>query len=180
LQDQLFDWPRSFGATVFALAALRLLWRLGHPPPPEPEMPGWMRIGAWLSDRAGRRATLGSFSLAGIVVVLAATQLALSDAALLALTPVLGIFALGIYSAIGPVLTEIYPTPLRGSGLGFCYNIGRGIAGITPLAVGGSIAALGFSHAIGLYVAASYAVVLLATTLLAETRGRDLVGQSNA
>lgn len=137
-------------------------------------------LGAWLSDRAGRRATLGSFSLAGIVVVLAATQLALSDTALLALTPVLGIFALGIYSAIGPVLTEIYPTPLRGSGLGFCYNIGRGIAGITPLAVGGSIAALGFSHAIGLYVAASYAVVLLATTLLAETRGRDLVGQSNA
>lgn len=51
LQDQLFDWHRSFGATVFALAALRLLWRLGHPPPPEPEMPGWMRAGAWLSHR---------------------------------------------------------------------------------------------------------------------------------
>jgi MFS family permease len=137
-------------------------------------------LSAWLSDRAGRRATLGGFSLAGILIVLAATQLELSDAVLLALTPVLGIFALGIYSAVGPVLTELYPTPLRGSGLGFCYNVGRGVAGITPLAVGGSIAALGFSHAIGLYVAASYAVILLATALLAETRGRELVGQAAA
>lgn len=137
-------------------------------------------LGAWLSDRAGRRATLGGFSLAGILVVLAATQFALSDAVLLALTPVLGIFALGIYSAVGPVLTELYPTPLRGSGLGFCYNVGRGVAGITPLAVGGSIATLGFSHAIGLYVAASYAVILLATALLAETRGQELVEQSVA
>jgi MFS family permease len=137
-------------------------------------------LGAWLSDRAGRRATLGGFSLAGICVVLAATLLDLSNTMLLALTPVLGAFALGIYSAVGPVLTELYPTPLRGSGLGFCYNVGRGIAGTTPLAVGGSVAALGFSHAIGLYVAISYAVALLATALLAETRGQDLVGRPSA
>jgi cytochrome b561 len=51
LQDQLFDWHRSFGATIFALAALRLLWRLRHPAPPLPEMPGWMKAGAWLSHR---------------------------------------------------------------------------------------------------------------------------------
>jgi cytochrome b561 len=51
LQDQLFDWHRSFGATIFALAALRLLWRLRHPAPPLPEMPGWMRAAAWLSHR---------------------------------------------------------------------------------------------------------------------------------
>jgi cytochrome b561 len=51
LQDELFDWHRSFGATVFALAALRLLWRLWHPAPPLPDMPAWMRVGAWLSHR---------------------------------------------------------------------------------------------------------------------------------
>ena len=50
LQDQLFDWHRSFGATVFALAVLRLLWRLWHPAPPlQADTPGWMRIGAHLS-----------------------------------------------------------------------------------------------------------------------------------
>jgi cytochrome b561 len=47
LQDQLFDWHRSFGATIFALAAARLLWRLRHPPAPLPaDTPGWMAAAA--------------------------------------------------------------------------------------------------------------------------------------
>ncbi|WP_282570336.1 MFS transporter [Bosea sp. F3-2] len=132
-------------------------------------------LGAWLTDFAGRRLTLGAFALAGIVTVLAATQFQLSTHALLVLTPVLGLFALGIYSTVGPVLTELYPTSLRGSGLGFCYNIGRGFAGITPIAVGSSISALGFSQAIGLYVAGSYAMVLIVVVRLRETRGIDLL-----
>lgn len=137
-------------------------------------------LGAWLSDHAGRRATLAGFALAGGAAALAATQLPLSNLALLALTPVLGLFAVGIYSAVGPVLTELYPTSLRGSGLGFCYNVGRGLAGVTPLAVGGSIGALGYSHAIGLYVAVSYAAVVTAAALLKETRGIDLVPHQSA
>jgi MFS family permease len=102
---------------------------------------GYM-LGATLSDRIGRRATLA-------------------------------IFALGLYSAIGPALNELYPTRLRGSGLGFCYNVGRGVAGLTPLAVGGSIAAHGIAHSIGIYVSIAYALVLVAAALLRETRGMD-------
>jgi cytochrome b561 len=52
LQDQLFDWHRSLGATILLIAALRLLWRLGHPPPPlPPDTPGWIKVSAWLSHR---------------------------------------------------------------------------------------------------------------------------------
>ena len=52
LQNQLFDLHRSLGATVLALAALRLLWRLGHPAPPlPPDTPGWIKLSAWLSHR---------------------------------------------------------------------------------------------------------------------------------
>ncbi len=47
LQDQLFDWHRSIGATVWTLAAARLLWRLWHAPPPfPPGVPAWMRAAA--------------------------------------------------------------------------------------------------------------------------------------
>jgi hypothetical protein len=91
----------------------------------------------------------------------------------------LGLFALGIYSAVGPVLTELYPTALRGSGLGFCYNVGRGLAGATPLAVGGTVASLGFSRAIGLYVAISYAMVFVAAWALRETRGISLTASAS-
>jgi MFS family permease len=136
--------------------------------------------GAWLSDRVGRRATIGCFATGGIAIILFATRLPLSNLALLALTAPLGLFALGIYSAVGPLLAELYPTNLRGSGLGFCYNVGRGIAGAVPLAVGGSIAQFGYSHAIGFSVIAAYLLVLIITLLLAETRGTRFIARPKA
>ena len=37
-----FSWHKWVGVTVFALAAARLAWRLGHPPPPPPVgLPAW-------------------------------------------------------------------------------------------------------------------------------------------
>jgi cytochrome b561 len=52
LQNQLFDWHRSLGATILLITALRLLWRLGHPAPPlPPDTPGWIEVSAWLSHR---------------------------------------------------------------------------------------------------------------------------------
>lgn len=134
---------------------------------------GGYLLGATLADRIGRRATLALFALGGIATVLLATETAISDAVLLALGAPLGLFAMGLYSAIGPVLNELYPTRLRGSGLGFCYNVGRGVAGLAPLAVGGSVAAFGISRSIGLYVCLAYLLVLLAAGLLRETRGME-------
>lgn len=132
-------------------------------------------LGATLADRLGRRATLVLFASGGIATVLIATEGGVSDAALLALGAPLGLFAMGLYSVIGPVLSELYPTRMRGSGLGFCYNVGRGVAGLAPLAVGGSIAAYGISRSIGLYVSTSYLLVLFAAALLRETKGIELM-----
>jgi MFS family permease len=135
---------------------------------------GYM-LGASLADRIGRRVTLALFALGGIGTVLIATELPVSGTMLLALGAPLGLFATGLYSTIGPVLNELYPTRLRGSGLGFCYNVGRGVAGITPFAVGGSIAAFGIAHSVGIYVSAAYALVLLAAALLRETKGLEFM-----
>lgn len=57
---------------------------------------------------------------------------------------------------------------LRSPGLGFCYNVGRGGAGLTPFAVGGSIATF------GIYMCVAYALVLFDAGLLRETRGMEL------
>src|SRR3546814_5184091 len=82
-------------------------------------------LGASLSDRIGRRPTLALFALGGAATVITATQFPVTDTALLALSAPLGLFATGLYSAIAPALNELYPTGMRGSGLGFCYKIGR-------------------------------------------------------
>lgn len=133
-------------------------------------------VGAWISDAVGRRVTLASFALGGVLVVQACTALPVSNLTLLLLGFPLGFFALGMFSAIGPVLTELYPTEVRGSGLGFCYNFGRGLAGAAPVLIGLSIERVGVAHAIEWYATAAYAVVLLAAALLRETKGQVLKG----
>jgi MFS family permease len=130
--------------------------------------------GAWLGDVAGRRTTLTGFALGAGVTVLACTMLPVSDAALLVLSFPLGFFALGMFSAIGPVLTELFPTEMRGSGLGFCYNVGRGLAGLTPVLIGLNVQTTGLAQAIGLYATSAYVLVLLVTAVIPETRGQDL------
>ena len=40
---KLFNWHKWAGMTIFALSALRLLWRLSHRPPADVPMPAWQQ-----------------------------------------------------------------------------------------------------------------------------------------
>ena len=71
-----------------------------------------------------------------IITVVAYTQINIDDTMMLFLGFPLGFFASGIFSGMGPFLTELFPTRVRGSGQGFAYNFGRGIAAINPFFVG--------------------------------------------
>jgi cytochrome b561 len=44
-----FSWHKWIGVTVFALAVLRLLWRVTRPAPPMPDMPRWQQGAAHLT-----------------------------------------------------------------------------------------------------------------------------------
>ncbi len=93
---------------------------------------------------------------------------------MLALGFPLGFFASGIFSGMGPVLTELFPTSVRGEGQGFCYNFGRGLGAFFPTLVGLVSASVGLGAAIGVFAAIAYAIVILAALALPETRGREL------
>lgn len=131
-------------------------------------------VGSWLGDTVGRRAALVCFSVGGVLMVLTQSELSISPTTLLLLSFPLGFFATGIFGVIGSILTELFPTELRGSGLGFCYNFGRGVAGLTPALVGGGVEQLGVAQAIAIYVTCAYGLVLLVTIWLPETRGKEL------
>ncbi len=130
---------------------------------------------AYLSDTIGRRKNFFIFAIGSLLIAIAYTQTEISDPIMLVLGFPLGFFASGIFSGIGPVLTELFPTSVRGTGQGFCYNFGRGIAAFFPTLVGLLSARVALGSAIGVFAAISYAVVILAALALPETRGRELV-----
>ncbi|MGA2287470.1 MFS transporter [Bradyrhizobium sp.] len=131
-------------------------------------------VGAWLADRIGRRNLFLIFSLGAIAVVLLYTQLPLSNEVLWLLGFPLGFFASGYFSGVGAFLTELYPTRLRGSGQGFCYNFGRGIGALFPFLVGALSTSTSLGNAIAVFAVAAYGVFFLAAFALPETRGRIL------
>jgi MFS family permease len=131
-------------------------------------------VGAWLADRIGRRNLFLTFSIGAVAVILLYTQLPLTNEVLWLLGFPLGFFASGYFSGMGAFLTELYPTRLRGSGQGFCYNFGRGIGALFPFLVGALSTETSLGNAIAIFAVAAYGVFFLAAFALPETRGRIL------
>ena len=131
-------------------------------------------IAAYLNDFWGRRKTFLLYSLGSLTIAFSYMIIPISDALMLVLGFPLGFFASGIYSGIGPLFTELYPTEVRGSGQGFCFNFGRGIAAVFPILIGFLSDALGLGGAIGLFASLAYGLVVVMVLLLPETRGREL------
>jgi MFS family permease len=130
---------------------------------------------AYWSDMIGRRKNFFIFAIGSLVIAVAYTEMQISNPMMLALGFPLGFFASGIFSGMGPVFTELYPTSVRGAGQGFCYNFGRGLGAFFPVLVGVVSASAGLGAAIGMFAAIAYAIVILAALALPETRGKELL-----
>jgi len=131
--------------------------------------------GAFLTDAVGRRWHMVIYSLCGLTAVFAYTYLDIGDDTMLWLGFPLGFFASGIFSGVGAYLSELYPTAIRATGQGFCYNFGRGVGALVPWIIGHLSKSLGLGEAIGIFAAGSYLLVFLCVAFLPETRGRELV-----
>jgi MFS family permease len=131
-------------------------------------------VGAWLSDLIGRRNLFLTFSLGAIALILVYTQVPLSNQILWVLGFPLGFFASGYFSGMGAFLTELYPTRLRGSGQGFCYNFGRGIGALFPFLVGWLSQTTSLGNAICIFAVLAYGLFFIAAYALPETRGKIL------
>ena len=131
-------------------------------------------VSAWLNDRIGRRANFILFAFCSIATVILYTELAIDNTTMMYLGFPLGFFASGIFSGMGPFLTELFPTRVRGSGQGFAYNFGRGVAAMNPLFVGMLSAKLSLGQSIGVFAIGAYGLLILAALLLPETKGHVL------
>jgi len=132
---------------------------------------------AWLADRIGRRANFILFAVCSVLTVVAYTELPIDNTMMLYLGFPLGFFASGIFSGMGAFLTENFPTRVRGSGQGFAYNFGRGIAALNPFFVGVLSATLPLGQSIGVFAVIAYGILIVAALLLPETKGRVLTAE---
>ncbi len=133
-------------------------------------------VAAHLSDLIGRRRNFFLFAVLNWITIplfLYTPHLPLVSFVLIF---ILGFSLLGIYSALGPYFTELFPSAIRGNGQAFSYNLGRAVGALYPAAIG----IMSMNDAIPLREAAlvaamsAYLFVLLAVALLPETNGRDL------
>jgi MFS family permease len=134
---------------------------------------GYLTAGL-VHDRIGRRKTFALFaSLAGTALVLYFAVPSGSNTTLLLIGFPLGFFASGCFSGFGSYLSELFPTNARGTGGGFCYNVGRGIGALFPGIIGFLAAAIGLGGAVAFGVF-GYVLALVALMFLPETHGRAL------
>ncbi|MFB3921700.1 MAG: MFS transporter [Terriglobia bacterium] len=101
-----------------------------------------------LAEWLGRR---GAFliMLAGSAVTLPATfYVPRSYSTVMLMLPFLGFFSNGIFSGFPIYLPEIFPTRIRATGAGFCFNAGRVMAAGGPFLTGYLVAYVGsYAHA---------------------------------
>jgi len=134
---------------------------------------GYIAAG-YINDALGRRRTFIIFSACSASLVPLYLYAVAANWQLLIAGPALGFFSSGIFSGFGPYLSELFPGSMRGAAQGFCYNVGRGVAGLGPFLVGVLAAHYPIGNAMTGVAIVAYAGAMVAVLFLPETRGIEL------
>ncbi len=127
-----------------------------------------------LADRVGRRRVFALMCLGSLVMLPVTFLTPRTYIEVLLLLPLLGFFNNGIFSGFAIYLPELYPTRIRATGAGFCFNIGRLLASVGPFVTGYLVTALGSFGLAVCVVALIYLVGLLILPWAPETKGQPL------
>jgi MFS family permease len=134
---------------------------------------GYLSFGP-LADRLGRRAAFALMCLGSLVMLPITFLTPKAYSHVLVLLPLLGFFNNGIFSGFPIYLPELYPTRIRATGAGFCFNVGRLLASTGPFLTGYLVAALGSFGRAASVIALIYVAGLLVLPFAPETRGKPL------
>jgi MFS family permease len=128
----------------------------------------------WLADAIGKRRAL-PITLFGCAITLPMYALATDRTVLLWLGPVYAFFIAWV-GLFGSYFGELYPTRVRATGAGFCFNVGRGVSAFAPVLFGGLAQMLGFQLALG----ACGALFLLAGIVMLFMPNTEVLAQKHS
>ena len=140
-----------------------------------------MQIGAFfgytsfgfLADRFGRRPVFLAFVVGAAVLAPVYGAWGAHATVLMLLGPLLGFFGHGYFSVFGAMLAELFPSGVRATAQGMCYNAGRALSALAPMTIGALADRYGIGSALAftsVFFVAGGALALL----LPETRGERL------
>ena len=131
---------------------------------------GYLSFGP-LADRFGRRAAFALMCTGSLVMLPVTFLTPRKYEHVLLLLPLLGFFNNGIFSGFPIYLPELFPTRIRATGAGFCFNAGRVLASMGPFLTGFLVVALGSFGRAASAIALIYLLGLLILPFAPETRG---------
>jgi MFS family permease len=137
-------------------------------------IPGYAAV-AWLGKFVGRKPLYVLCSLSGMLASLYLFVVVKDLESLLWFAPLYGFFVMGGFAIFALYLPELFPTRVRATGQGICFNVSRALSAVGPLAVAffGSAALGSQTHAAAI-AAAAYAVGLVAIWFGPETWRKPL------
>ena len=134
---------------------------------------GYLGFGP-LADRVGRRLAFLIFFVGGVILFPVTFLLTTGITQIFILLPVVGIFTLGITSGFPIYLPELFPTRVRTSGVGLCYNLGRVVTAGGVLITGTLVGFFGSYAKAASAVSLIYVVGIFVLIFARETRGERL------
>lgn len=133
-----------------------------------------------LSQWIGRRGAFLLFHAGGLVASLVVMQVTMSRGALFVALPVFGYMTLGMHAGYAIYFPELFPTRLRGTGAGLCFNFARLFAS-PVLFISGWLQRAPQNGGLGLsredsatYLSLLFLVGIVLLLFAPETKGRDL------
>jgi MFS family permease len=134
---------------------------------------GYLGFGP-LADRFGRRAAFLCFFIGGVILFPVTFLLTKGTTQIFFLLPLVGIFTLGITSGFPIYLPELFPTRVRTTGVGLCYNLGRIVTAGGVLITGALVGFFGSYAKAASSVSLIYLVGIVLLAFARETRGKQL------
>jgi MFS family permease len=125
----------------------------------------------WLTRAIGRRPSYFIFCLGSLATAIAVFTTLSTTRSVLTVAPLMGFFMLGGFGVFAVYLPELFPTQVRATGQGVCFNLARVITGAGTLATGALVGGLGSFPKAGLVISLVFAVGLFTIWIGPETRG---------
>ena len=130
-----------------------------------------------LSEWLGRRGAFLFYHLGGLVSALLLFRVFnhTSEAMLMITLPIFGFLTLGMHAGYAVYFPELFPTRLRGTGAGFCFNFGRIIA--APILILGGVMQKDWNFTFtdtATILSMLYLLALIVLYFAPETKGREL------